>query len=89
MQLRKRDVGFIGVVAILLLILILNSFRDKPKSTPLNDRHRPFRDAISRGDMREGVEKGCVACHDVASRPLPSEHPPKEQCLICHPLQQN
>jgi len=32
----------------LLLVLVLNSFRDKPKSTPADDRHRPFREALAR-----------------------------------------
>jgi hypothetical protein len=32
MPLRKRDQGFVAVVVGLLLVLTLNSFRDKPKS---------------------------------------------------------
>jgi hypothetical protein len=88
MPLRPRDIAFAAAAGGLLLVLALNSFRDKPKSTPLNDRHRPFREALARGDKREAVEKGCVSCHNAASRPLPPKHPPKEQCLICHPLQQ-
>lgn len=88
MPLRKRDFGFIVFVGLLLLVLVLNTFRVKPKITPDNDRHRPFREALTRGDRREAVEKGCVNCHNIAARPLPPKHPPKEQCLICHPLQQ-
>ena len=88
MSLRKRDQGFVAVVVGLLLVLTLNSFRDKPKSIPDTDRHRPFREALAKGDRREAVEKGCVTCHSTATRPLPPKHPPKEQCLICHPFQQ-
>lgn len=88
MPLRKRDLGFIAIVGLLLLLLVLNSFRDKPENTPDNDRHRPFSEALARGEKREAVEKGCVSCHSAASRPLTPKHPPKEQCLICHPLQQ-
>jgi len=88
MLLRKRDLCFIAVAGVLLLVLVLNSFRDKPKSTPDNDRHRPFREALARGEKREAVEKGCVNCHSATTRPLPPKHPPKEQCLICHALQQ-
>lgn len=86
MQLRKRDLGFIAVAGGLLLVLILNSFRDKPRSIPGNDSHRPFREALAKGEKREAVEKGCVNCHNVTTRPLPPKHPPKEQCLICHPF---
>ena len=88
MPLRKRDLGFIAVVGGLVLVLILNSFRDKPTSTPANDRHRPFQEALAKGDRRELVEKGCVTCHSAVARPLPPKHPHKEQCLICHPFQQ-
>ena len=88
MPLRKRDLGFIAVAGVLLLVLVLNTFRDKPERTSDNDRHRPFFEALARGEKRETVEKGCVSCHNAASRPLPPKHPPKEQCLICHPLQQ-
>ena len=88
MPLRKRDLGFIAFAGVMLLVLILNSFRDKPKRTPDNDRHRPFFEALARGEKREAVEKGCVNCHNAVSRPLPPRHPPKEQCLICHALQQ-
>jgi hypothetical protein len=88
MPLRKRDLGFIIVIGGLLLVLILNSFRDKPKNTPADEQHRQFREALARGDKREAVESGCVTCHNAATRPLRPKHPPKEQCLICHPLQQ-
>ena len=87
MPLRKRDLGFVAVVAVILLALALNSFRDKPKSTPATDSHRPFSEALLKGEKREVVEKGCVSCHGAAGRPLPPKHPPKEQCLICHPFQ--
>lgn len=88
MPLRKRDLGFIAVVGGLVLVLILNSSRDKPTCTPVNDRHRPFLEALVKGDRREVVEKECVTCHSVEARTLPPNHPPKEQCLICHPFQQ-
>jgi len=88
MPMRKRDLGFIAVVGGLLLVLILNSFREKPRSTPDTDKHRPFREALAKGEKREAVESGCVSCHSAATRLLPPKHPPKEQCLICHPFLQ-
>lgn len=87
MRISKRDLGFLVVVGVLLLALGLNTFRDKPKSIPDNDRHRLFREALARGEKREAVEKLCVNCHNSATRPLSLQHPPKEQCLICHAFQ--
>lgn len=86
MVLRKRDFGFLLVVGGVLIVLILATFREKPKGTPDNAQHRLFREAMARGERREVVEKGCEECHSKAARPLPASHPPKEQCLICHPL---
>lgn len=85
---RKRDLGFIAVTGGLLLVLLLNPFQSKPKSTANSDRHRKFSEALAKGEQREAVEKGCVTCHNAATMPLPPKHPPKEQCLICHPFQQ-
>lgn len=87
MSWRKRDLGFVVVVGGLLFVLILTTFRDKPKSTPDNEQHRLFRESLAKGEKREVVEKGCGQCHNTATRPLPPKHPPKEQCLICHALQ--
>ena len=88
MPLRPRDIAFAAAGGGLLLVLALNSFRAKPVVTPNSADHRPFAAALARGEKRETVEKGCVACHGSTSRPLPAKHPPKEQCLICHPLVQ-
>jgi len=87
MPMRKRDIGFFAFVGVLLLVLTLSTFRDKPKRTPDNEHHRSFAAALGQGAKRETVEKGCVACHGVTGRKLPQQHPPKEQCLICHVLQ--
>jgi hypothetical protein len=46
--------------------------------------HRPFLEAVARGESRQDVEKGCVSCHNDRAIPLPRKHPPKEQCLLCH-----
>jgi cytochrome c5 len=84
MAIKRRDLGFIGIVVLLLAILLATSFRHKPKSLPADGEHRPFAEALARGEGRESVEKGCPACHGGPGRPLPPKHPPKEQCLICH-----
>jgi mono/diheme cytochrome c family protein len=85
MPLRPRDITFAAIIGGLLLVLALNSLRTRPRATPDTPDHRPFAAALARGAQRGAVEKGCVACHGPASRPLPANHPPKEQCLICHP----
>lgn len=31
------------------------------------------------------TQAGCIACHSTGNQaPLKANHPPKEQCLICH-----
>ncbi len=84
MQVTKRDWGFIVVVGAVLAALLASTGREKPKKVPLDDKHRPFLEAIVRGESRGEVEKGCAACHNARAMPLPQKHPPKEQCLICH-----
>ena len=80
----RKDAGFIAIAAAVLAILVLNAFRDKPARVPADDKHKPFREALARGERREAVEKGCLACHNAGALPLSPKHPPKEQCLICH-----
>ena len=84
MRITRRDWVFIAIVGALLALLLVNSFKDKPKSVPDDGKHRPFIEALARGEQREAVEKRCVRCHNTGALPLPSKHPPKEQCLICH-----
>ena len=84
MKLSKRDLGFIAVIGILLAVLLVSTGRVKPKKVPADERHRTFLEAMARGGNREEVEKGCAACHNDHAIPLPRNHPPKEQCLICH-----
>jgi cytochrome c553 len=75
---------FVGAAALLLAVLVAGSLRDKAGNLPGDDRHRPFREALAKGEQRETVEQGCAACHGTPSLPLPTGHPPKEQCLVCH-----
>jgi len=64
--------------------LLLGSSKGKGKDIPLDDRHRPMYDALKSGRTRAETELVCSTCHGKSSIPLPKEHPPKEQCLICH-----
>ena len=85
MPLRTRDIIVIAAAGGLLLVLALNSLRARPVAMSASAAHRPFAEALTRGEQRSVVEKGCPVCHSPAGRPLPAKHPPKEQCLLCHP----
>lgn len=84
MALSKRDMGFAGIVALVLVVLFASSVRDKPKPLPADETHKAFSAAVAGGEARETVELKCTACHGTPERPLSKGHPPKEQCLICH-----
>lgn len=88
MKLKRRDWFFVVILGAILTVLLLSTAREKPKKMPADERHRPFAEALAKGDDRMTVEKGCVVCHDLKAIPLPAKHPPKEQCLICHPGRQ-
>jgi len=84
MPLKRRDWPFIAFVCALLLALYFNRLSDKPPATPGDAQHLPFLKALAQGEVRSSIEKGCIGCHNPKQRPLPAQHPPKEQCLICH-----
>ncbi len=86
MKVTRRDLLTIAAVAIVIAVLILSTTREKTKPVPVDDKHRPFYEAMEKGHDRIEVEKGCVVCHNPQAIPLPKKHPPKEQCLICHKL---
>jgi hypothetical protein len=84
MRINRRDLGFMAIVGIIVVILMVNSGRERPGKVPSDKRHRPFLNALADGKGREEVEKGCPTCHNAGAIPLPKKHPPKEQCLLCH-----
>ncbi|GFO66431.1 cytochrome c [Geomonas limicola] len=86
MKLSGRDwVGIIGV-ALLIGLLGLGVGKGRGKTIPLDDRHRSSYQALKEGRDRAHVELICTTCHNQSSQPLPKNHPPKEQCLVCHDL---
>ncbi len=89
MKLKKRDWLVIAGGVGLLALLILSTGKDKAGRVPFDEKHRPFYEALKKGDSRMDVEKGCSTCHKAQGVPLPDKHPPKEQCLICHKLLPN
>jgi len=88
MLLKRRDWQFVAIICAVLLVLLFNIFRDKPPPTPADTLHQPFLQALAQGERRDEVEQRCPDCHNRQQRPLPAQHPPKEQCLICHPAQE-
>ncbi len=86
MKVTQRDWLTIAVVVLVLLVLIISTTRDKAKRVPVDDKHRAFYEAMQKSGDRIEVEKGCITCHNSQTIPLPKKHPPKEQCLICHKL---
>ena len=85
-KLTERDFLSIVVLLVLLSVLTIGSTRGKGREVPVDDRHRTIYDAVKAGRSRSETELVCASCHGKASLPLPKNHPPKEQCLICHPL---
>jgi len=86
MAISKRDWLFIAVIAVVLAALFAGAPKDKVKNVPRDDKHRSFYELMRKGGDRAEVEKGCSTCHSSTSTPLPTAHPHKEQCLICHKL---
>ena len=82
----KRHFLVIVAIAVVLVVLILSTTREKAKGVPFDDKHRVFYEVMKKGQDRIEVEKGCISCHNSQAVPLPKKHPPKEQCLICHKL---
>lgn len=84
MPLKKRDGIFLLLIGVLIAVLLLSTLRDQPPALPDNARHRPLVRALKNGVERTTVEERCPTCHTAPQRPLSAQHPPKEQCLICH-----
>ncbi|MBJ6724628.1 cytochrome C [Geomesophilobacter sediminis] len=81
MSLKKRDLYVILAVFCLGLVLALGSLKGNGKDTPYDEMHWKVYRALQAGQQRETVEKGCNECHAIVTI---KNHPPKEQCLICH-----
>jgi len=64
----------VAAAAVVLVLFFLSSSGKKPPLIP--------QDAAHQGITAEGV---CADCHAPGkSSPLKENHPPKEQCLVCH-----
>ena len=75
MTFRKVDIIFVGLALLVVGgVALLPSPRDRNPKVPSDSEHQ----AVS-------VEKDCVTCHaPMATRPLPAQHPKRQDCLHCH-----
>ena len=85
-KLSGRDALCLAAALILIGFLSLGFGRGKGKQVPLDDRHRATYEAIKSGRDRISTELLCATCHGKSSIPLPKDHPPKDECLLCHLL---
>jgi len=66
--------SIVAAAAIIILLVFLSFTGKKPPFIPADAVHA----AIT-------TQEGCIACHAPGKQaPLKADHPPKEQCLICH-----
>ena len=84
MKITSRDYLSIAALVALTAFLAFGSGKGKGKNLPTDDRHRSMYDSLKTGRSRTDTELLCATCHSKSSIPLPKEHPPKEQCLLCH-----
>lgn len=55
-------------------LVFLSSTSKQPPFIPADDLHKNIT-----------AQEGCVPCHGPGTQaPLKANHPPKEQCLVCH-----
>lgn len=85
-KISSRDWVVVAAVAALIVFLSMGAGKGRGKSIPLDDRHSPLVQAMKGGRTQAETELVCATCHGKSSLPLPKDHPPKEQCLICHLL---
>lgn len=75
MTFRKADIIFV-VLALLVVggVALLPAPRDRNPKVPVNGAHQ----AVTQ-------EKDCLTCHvPTGTRPLPAQHPKRQDCLHCH-----
>ena len=67
--------NFIFIIILILIVVLLHTFsRKEIIPIPSDSSHENITD-----------NKVCLDCHGKdKENPLKKEHPPKEQCLICH-----
>jgi len=102
LKIDKRDMGFVGLVIIVVAIFVSISSKETTKPVPNDTAHRVvYRTAFKNAPGSEtvfferlfykadkkGAEVFCEPCHKEQKVPFPPNHPPKNRCLLCHKLQ--
>ena len=59
MKARKIDLLAIGLSVIILVVLILVTGKEMAKWVPADEKHRPFYEAVKKGNSKTEVERGC------------------------------
>jgi len=69
----------IAAAVIIVVLIFLSSTGTKAPFIPADATHR----AVT-------TQEACAACHAPGKQaPLKANHPPKEQCLICHKVKKS
>jgi hypothetical protein len=67
----------IAAAVIIVVLVFLSSTGKKAPFIPSDDIHKSIT-----------MQEGCVTCHAPGKQaPLKANHPPKEQCPICHRIE--
>jgi len=70
----NRDMVFLAIVAVVILLLVLGTSERTTRPVPDDDTHKH---STSRA--------ACMACHDAAGvSPQPEGHTKADQCFQCH-----
>jgi len=73
-QLGKRDVIFLAIVGVVILLLVLGSGDRTTKAVPADATH-----------MQATSRAACMSCHGVDGvKPQPMGHTKADQCFQCH-----
>lgn len=101
MKIERRDWIFIAAIAVVLVVFIGISGKEKTTPVPNDQTHRivyetAFRNAPAPGAPifkrafykpdKKGAEAYCEPCHKEKGVQFPPDHPSKNRCLFCHKL---
>lgn len=86
MKIPLKDLMFLALVGAVLAFVFLISGKETTKQVPFDEAHRPMYEIVRSSGSRVKAEQGCEGCHTAAKIPLPTGHPPKNRCLLCHKM---
>ncbi len=82
MKLSKKDWIVGGVMFAVGAFLYVGTLKKLGNDVPATVEHQVFYQQLQQGGSRIELEKGCAECHEIAA--LPSSHPHKMECMVCH-----